>query len=166
MHRALPIALIPVAFAFVAACAAIPFISANQLLSTLPTTAGGVDFDTVRVIDDKSLSGHLVDDVLSALGKRRTEAAAVFRTSSIGGASIGAVAVQGVEGPDLLLACVENWSAPAVIARSQRLANGTDGWELEMRSGQLTVFYLRGNIAFVVWSEERQVLEAVLEDMP
>ena|SRR5687768_1486386 len=166
MHRALPMAWIAVALALVAACSALPFNAANQLLSTLPTAAGGVDFDDVRVIDDSFLSGHVVDDVLTALGKRRSDGAAVFRFSSAGGVSIGAVAVRGIDGDELLAACVENWQAPAVIRRSQRAVNGTDGWQVEMRGGGLTVFYARGSVVYVAWSEQRQVLEAVLGDMP
>jgi hypothetical protein len=155
-----------VALAFVTACGAIPFIPANRLLSALPAAAGGIDFDTVRVIDDSFLSGHLVDDVLTALGKSRSDAAVVFRGDSAGGTTIGAIAVQGVGGQDLLDACVENWGAPAVIRRSQRVVNGANGWELEMRDGQLNVFYPRGNTVFVAWSEQRNVLEAVLGNMP
>lgn len=166
MRRALPRAWIAVAIALVAACSALPFTAANQLLSSLPTSAGGIDFDDFQMIDDSFLSGHVVDDVLSALGKRRSDGAAVFRFSSVGGVSIGAVAVRGVDGDDLLTACVENWQAPAVVRRSQRAVNGTDGWEIEMRGGYLTVFYVRGNAVYVAWSEQRQVLEAVLADMP
>jgi hypothetical protein len=166
MQRALRPTFIAVALALVAACSAIPFTAANQLLSSLPTEAGGAHFDDFQIIDDRFMSGHATDDVLTALGKRRGDAAAVFRYDSLGGVSIGALAVRGVSGRDLLAACVENWEAPAVVRRSERAVNDTNGWEIATRGGHFTVFYARGNVVFVAWSDQRDALEAVLPDMP
>jgi hypothetical protein len=90
----------------------------DALLSSLPETVGGHSFDGVQVVDDSFPSGHPVDDVLAVLGKRRPDAAAVFRYASDGSGTMGAITVNGVDAKTLLDAVVDNWAAPAVIDRS------------------------------------------------
>ena len=55
------------------------------------TSAAGIQFDGVQVVDDFFQSGHPVDYVLTSLGKRRTDATSVFRYSSAASTSYSAV---------------------------------------------------------------------------
>jgi hypothetical protein len=138
--------------------------AASQLLATLPKVAGGVPFDGVRIVDDYLHVGNPVDDVLEELQKERRDAASVFRYME--DATIGATAVEGVDGATLLEAFVTTWHAPAVIEREQRLAAGTLAWELRDRGGRLTVVYRLGNVVYLVQTTDPALLEAILLDMP
>jgi hypothetical protein len=139
--------------------------SARDLLAMLPLTAGGMTFDGVLVVDDSFNVGHPVDDVLTELGKRRKDAVAVDRWSD--SVTISATWVAGVDGPTLLATFVRTWDAPAVIRRSTRAIQvGISGWELEERLGMVDVMYRLGDVVYLVSSEDRDLLEAVLRDMP
>jgi hypothetical protein len=137
---------------------------ASQLLATLPEVAGGERFDRVQIVDDALHVFHSVDDVLAALQKERRDAVSVFRTGE--DATLGATAVEGIDGAVLLEAFVTTWNAPAVIERRQRLAAGTLAWELRDRGGTLTVIYRLGNVIYLVQTQDRAMLEAILLDMP
>src|SRR6185503_17366572 len=137
---------------------------ASPLLATLPEVAGGETFDGTQVIDGSFLSGHPLDHVLDELHKERSDAVSVFRNSA--DAAIGATTVEGIDGVTLLEAFVATWTAPAVIERRQRVAAGTQAWELLDRGGNLTVFYRLGDVVYLVATKDRAVLEAILLDMP
>lgn len=138
--------------------------AASELLATLPKEAGGGAFDGVQVVDDYLHVGHPVDDVLEALQRKRRDAVSVFRYGE--DATIGAAAVEGIDGATLFEAFVTAWHAPAVIERRQRLAAGTLAWELLDRGGTLTVVYRLGNVIYLVQTQDRALLEAILLDMP
>ena len=150
-----------------------PLPSWEDLLGTLPTTAGRVTFDGVSVVTDSLHVGVAEDDVLAALGKRRTDATIVFRSNSKPShAYIGVVAVRDVRGDALLDAFAQNWSA-GNIRRTRRSVNGTTGWELEERhTHKLTVFYSYGvsypygGVVYIASSTSRRRVEAMLKDMP
>jgi hypothetical protein len=136
---------------------------ASQLLATLPSVAGGEQFDGLQVISDSFLSGHAVDDVLTELGKERCDAVAVFRWTE--DATIGATTVEGIDGATLFETFVMTWHAPAVIDRRQRLAGGTLTWELRGRGGMRTVIYRLGNVVYLVETTDQALLDAILADM-
>lgn len=120
-------------------------MQSQVLLATLPANAGGVNFDSTHVIDDSFMSGHPVDDVLAALGKRRSDAAVVERFPRDGvGGDIGALAVNGVAGDVLLETVVQTWHAAAVVARAQTTIGDRDVWALEQRGGYFFLAYQRG----------------------
>lgn len=137
---------------------------ASQLLATLPKVAGGEGFDGIQVVNDAFNVGHPVDDVLSELNKERREAVSVFRWGA--NAEFGATTVEGIDGATLFEAFVVRWNAPAVIERRQRLAVGTLAWELRDRGGRLTVLYRVGDIVYLVQASDRDLLEAILLEMP
>lgn len=141
-----------------------PVSPANQLLATLPADAGGLHFGSYRIVDDSFNVGHSVDAVLDEVNKVRADAVAVFRYAQ--GAGIGAVTVEGIQGDALLSAFVDAWDAPAVIRRRERPAAGTVGWELQNRRGNLTIVYRQGNIVYLVSTQDRDILRAILGDMP
>ena len=58
------------------------------------------------------------------------------------------------------------WGAPAVIERRQRLAAGSPAWELRARLGRLTVVYRLDDVVYLVETHDRDLLEAILLDMP
>lgn len=137
---------------------------ASQLLTTLPKVAGGEQFDGLQVVNDSFHVGHPVDDILSALQKERRDAVSVFRYGE--NVTIGATAIEGVDGATLFETFVTTWNAGAVIERRQRLAAGSPAWELRARSGRLTVVYRLGNVVYLVQTHDRAMLEAILLDMP
>lgn len=141
--------------------------SARELLATLPETAGGQTFDGVQVVDD-SLNVFLpVDDVLGALGKERRDAVSVSRYSDSDVAEISATRVEGIGGGALLKAFFDTWDAPAVVGRSMRVvAVSVTAWELEERGGTVTVIYRLGDVVYLVSTQDRDRLEAILRDMP
>ena len=138
--------------------------SASLLLTTLPMEAGGEDLDGLQVVNDSFNVSHPVDDVLEEVQKKRRDAVAVFRWGEH--ATIGAITVEGINGPALFEAVVTTWHAPAVIERRQRIFFGTLAWELRARLGWLTVVYRLADVVYIVESDDRAVLEAILLDMP
>jgi len=141
-------------------------VQSQELLATLPTSAGGVTFDTSRVIDDSILSGHQVDDVLAALGKRRSDATIVERFSRVGGGGIGALVVNGVPGDVLLDTVVQTWHAPAVISRAQTTIGGRDVWALELRPNHVFLAYRRGSTIYTAGTDDRPLAEKFVTAMP
>jgi len=142
-------------------------IQSQALLATLPTSAGGVTFDTSRVIDDSFLSGHPVDDVLAALGKRRSDATIADRYPRTGeGGSIGALAVNGISGDVLLDAVVQTWHAAAVVGRAQTTIGDRDVWALEQRGGYFFLAYQRGSTVYWADSDDRSLAEQFIAAMP
>lgn len=121
-------------------------------------------FDRYQIVDDSWNVWHPVDDVLTALDRQREDALPAFRYAE--DATIGAIAVEGIDGSTLLKAFVDEWNAPAIIARSQRQAAGTIGWALAERGGGLTVVYRRANVVYLVSAPDPAKLEAILSDMP
>jgi hypothetical protein len=178
LHRAGFLALAAVLLSSIAGCRAessspsdmlptvapTPVSRARQLLATLPADAGGLHFGSYQIVDNWLHVGHPVDQVLAELDKEREDAASVFRFAK--NASVGAVAVDGIDGGALLEAFVEAWNASAIIRRWQRPAAGTIGWELQARLGTLTVVYLRGSTVYLVSTSDPARLRAILADMP
>lgn len=138
----------------------------EELLATLPAAAGGLPFDGAYVIDDSLNAFSYLDDALSTVGKTRRDAVSVYRYSEQPGATIGATAVEGVDGGTLLKAFADTWNAPAVISRRTRLLGGTVGWELTDRRGRLTVVYRREDVVYLVSAPDVFTLDAILADMP
>lgn len=138
----------------------------DALLASLPATAGGVSFDAVRVIDESYNGEDSADDVLSSLGKSRRDASIVYRWASSGEASIGALAVTGVAGPDLLRAVAQEWHAAAVISRTETVLGGRDVWLLEIRPDHLFAAYARGDVIYFVGTDDRSIIERILPSMP
>ena len=140
---------------------------AGPLLATLPTEAGGLEFDGVQVVAESPyLVGHPVDGVLRALGKERGDAESVYRYSGQVNATLGATEVEGVDGDALLKAFAEAWDAPAVINRWTRVVGGSRAWELSLRGGSRTLVYRIGDVVYLVSAEDSATLEAILVDMP
>ncbi len=138
----------------------------EALLATLPTTAGGVSFAVVQIVDDSLNAFHYVDDALSALSKDRNDAVAVFRYSEESSATIGATAVDGVGGDKLLEAFADTWHAAAVIGRRNRMFGGTVGWELTERGGTFTVLYRRADVVYLAAAPSLTTLDEILSGMP
>ena len=142
-------------------------VQSQALLATLPTSAGGVEFDTPRVIDDSFLSGHPVDDVLAALGKRRSDATIVerFPRDGIGG-GIGAFIVGGVSGDVVLDTVAQTWHAAAVVGRTQTTIGDRDVWVLEQRGGYFLLAYQRGSTVYWASTDDRPLAEEFVAAMP
>ena len=121
-------------------------------------------FDRYQIIDDTWNVRHPVDDLLTAFDKRRGDAVTVFRYA--GDVTIGAIAIEGIDGTLLVEVFVETWNHPSVIRRTQRAAAGSVGWQLTERGGDLTVVYRRANVIYVVVARDPAVLRAILADMP
>jgi hypothetical protein len=159
--------LIGLALAASIAAAGCSAVQSQALLATLPTSAGGVTFDTSRVIDDSLWVGHPADDVLAALGKRRSDATIVDRYSSTGeGGSIGAFVVNGVSGDALLDTVAQTWDAPAVVGRAQTTIGDRDVWALEQRGGYFFLAYERGSTIYWAYSDNRSLAEEFIAAMP
>jgi hypothetical protein len=142
-------------------------VQSQALLATLPTSAGGVTFDTSRVIDDSFLSGHPVDDILAALGKRRSDATIVDRYPSTGvGGSIGALAVNGISGDVLLDTVVQTWLAAALVGRAQTTIGDRDVWALDIRPNHVFLAYRRGSTIYWADSDDRSLAEQFVAAMP
>jgi len=142
-------------------------VQSQALLATLPTSAGGVDFDTPRMIDDSFMSGHPVDDVLTALGKRRSDATIVERVSWVGEGDIGALVVYGVSGEVLLNTVVQTWRAAAVVGRAQTRIGDRDVWALDFRGGgQVFLAYQRGSTVYWASTGDRSLAEQFIAAMP
>jgi hypothetical protein len=139
----------------------------NSLQASLPRQAAGLTFDRVQVVEESQfLSRHSIDDAYEELGKRRSDATAVFLYPLNGAADIGAVTVSGVSGETLLRAVVVTWSAAAVVARSQREIGDRAVWDLETRSGHLTAVYRRDDVVYIVSSDGRALVDAIMLEMP
>jgi hypothetical protein len=139
----------------------------NSLQASLPRQAAGLTFDQVRVVEESQfLDGHPIDDAYREVGKRRSDATAVFLHPSNGAAEIGAVTVSGVSGDSLLRAVVDAWSAPAVVARSERAIGDRAVWGLETRSGHVTAVYRRDDVVYIVSSSDRALVDAIMLEMP
>ena len=142
-------------------------VQSQALLATLPTTAGGVTFDTSRVIDDSFWSGLEVDDVLAALGKRRSDATIVERWPRDGvGGGIGAFVVNGVPGDVALDTVAQTWHAAAVVGRSQTTIGDRDVWVLEQRGGYFLLAYQRGSTVYWASTDDRSLAEQFIAAMP
>lgn len=143
-------------------------VQSQALLATLPTSAGGVNFDISRVIDDSFLSGHPVDDVLTALGKRRSDATIVERYGGVGGGDggIGAFVVGGVPGDVLLDTFVQTWLAPAVVGRAQTTIGDRDVWALDLRPNHVFLAYQRGSTIYWAGTDDRSLAEQFIAAMP
>lgn len=141
-------------------------LQSEGLLSTLPATAGGVNFDTSRVIDDSFLSGHPLDDVLAALGKRRSDATIVERVSWVGEGDIGAIVVGRVPGDVLLNTVVQTWHAAAVVSREQTTIGDRDVWALDTRLNDVFLAYQRGSTVYWASSDDRSLAEQFIAAMP
>lgn len=129
------------------------------LVQTLPQKAAGVDFDLVQVVDDAFMSGHAVDDVLASLGKERSQATAVFRDASTGAGGVGALRVDGVSGEKLLDAVVKTWLNEATVSRTQTTIGDREAWVLETRTGHITIAYRRGDVVYLAFGEDLNLVE-------
>lgn len=161
--RSVLIGLVLAALVTAAGCIA---VQSQVLLATLPTTAGGVNFDTSRVVDDSFWGGHPVDDVLAALGKRRSDATIVERFSRVGVGEIGAFVVGGVPGDVLLDTVVQTWHAPAVVGRAQTTIGDRDVWALDFRPGHVFLAYRRGSTIYWAGTDDRSLAEQFVAAMP
>lgn len=161
--RSVLIGLVLAALFAAAGCSA---VQSQALLATLPTTAGGVNFDTSRVIDDSFPSGHSVDDVLAALGKRRSDATIVERVSRVGEGDIGAFVVDGVPGDVLLDTVVQTWHAPAVVGRAETTIGDRDVWALDIRPNHVFLAYRRGSTIYWAATDDRSLAEQFVAAMP
>lgn len=142
-------------------------VQSQALLATLPTGAGGVTFDTSRVIDDSFPSGHAVDEVLAALGKRRSDATIVERFPRDGvGGDIGALAVNGVPGDVLLDTVVQTWQAAAVVGRAQTTIGDRDVWALDLRPNYVLLAYQRESTVYWASTDDRSLAEQFIAAMP
>jgi hypothetical protein len=137
----------------------------ETLLSSLPSSVGDRSFDMVTVVDESFRSGHPVDDVLAALGKRRPDAAAVFRDASEGWGTAGAMTVSGVDGPTLLEAVVTNWDSAGVVDRSQRDVGAKPVWLLTSRLGHLVAVYAKSDVVYIATSFDAQTLDAIVRGL-
>jgi hypothetical protein len=147
-----------------AACGA---VQSQALLATLPTSAGGVNFDTTHVIDDSFSSGHPVDEVLAALGKRRSDATIVERFPRDGvGGDIGALLVNGVAGDVLLDTVVQTWLAAAVVGRAQTTIGDREVWVLDFRPGDVFLAYQRESTVYWASTEDRSLADQFIAAMP
>ncbi|MEP7379406.1 MAG: hypothetical protein ABI725_07600 [Chloroflexota bacterium] len=158
------IGLVMAALFAAAGCSA---VQSHSLLATLPTSAGGVNFDSTHVIDDSFMSGHPVDDVLAALGKRRSDATVVERFPRDGaGGDIGAFVVHGVPGDVALDTVSQTWHAAAVVGRSQTTIGDREVWVLEQRGGYFFLAYQRGSTVYWADSDDRSLAEQFIAAMP
>jgi hypothetical protein len=151
---------------FAASCAPLDRPSPADLLAALPRQANETDLDLVQIVDDRFLSGHLVDSVLDALGKSRSDATVVFRTSATSDLSVGAMAVAGISGADLLHAVNQAWNSAAIISRSEADIQGRRVIRLEARGGDITVAYVRGTVAYLVTGDSAEAIDTLLARMP
>ena len=162
-HSVLIVLVLAALFA-AAGCSA---VQSQALLGTLPTNAGGVNFDTTHVIDDSFLSGHAADDVLDALGKQRSDATIVERGPRDGvGGGIGAIVVNGVGGEILLDTVAQTWQAAAVVGRTQVTIGDRDVWVLEQRGGYFFLAYQRRSTVYWASSDDLSLAEQFITAMP
>jgi hypothetical protein len=152
--------------AAVSACAPSPRPSTAEILASLPISAGGEDLSVVRVIDPNFPSGHVVDDVLNALGKQRSQASIVFRYSSGGSGYLGGIAVDEVDGRQLLQAIGLYWQAAALVLRSQTPIRGHEGVELTFRDGSQLIAYNAGRVIYVASADDPNIAQEYIDDMP
>lgn len=138
----------------------------DMLLSSLPSSVGDRSFDRVTVVDDAFLPGHPIDDVLAALGKRRADAVVVFRDTSDGAGSMGAMAVSGVDGQNLLQAVVKNWASAGVVDRSQSSIGAKPVWLLTSRLAYLVAVYAKSDVVYLAGSGDAQTLDIIVRSMP
>lgn len=148
--------------AMTAGCAQTP-PTVNELLRALPTRVGGVAIDEFAVIDGSFSTGHSVDDVLDALGRKRSDLVAVFGGPTRGAGGVGAVSVQGVGGERLVHTIVANWNRPSVVDREQLHIGGRGVWLLTERSGYETAVYHVGDVAYIAHGHTRTTVENYLE---
>jgi hypothetical protein len=144
------------------ACASL----AESLVATIPSRVGGMTLDAIQVVDDSYLSGHPIDDVLAVLGKGRKEATVVFRDATNGKLSVGAIVVAGVSANDVLAATVENWLAPSVSRREERVLSGRSVWLLDIRPDHYMATYAQGDAVYVVVADDLGTVERALSLMP
>lgn len=138
----------------------------STLLSSLPETADGIQFEDVIVVDQSFSSGHPIDDVLESLGKTRRDATAVFRGSAAASATVGAILVQGVSGGDALNAVVQHWQAAALVSRNQTEIGGRAVWLLEFRPDQVMTVHERGEAVYLVAANDRSTVARILPSLP
>jgi hypothetical protein len=141
-------------------------VRSQALLATLPTSAAGINFDAIRVIDNSFNVGYSSDDVLAALGKRREDATVVVRYQSGGEVRIGALVVDGVAGDLLLDTFVRTWEDPAAIARTQATIDNRDVWTIETRDGRFTMAYQSGATVYWATGPDRALTEQLVAAMP
>jgi len=138
----------------------------SGILAALPTSIDGIAFDSVVVVDENFQSGHPADDVLAHLGKSRSDAEIVFRERAGGDLSVGGMAVDGVSGPDLLGAVVNNWKSSAVSNRSQTTIENHMVWLLDIRPNTSVAAYERGGVVYLVEASDRSLTDSAIKAMP
>jgi len=148
------------------ACLVVTACGSAQLLSLLPTRAGGVTFSQANVIDDTFLSGHAVDEVYAALGRSRQDGLAADRLDPASGDVIGATRVDGVSGEELLEAFVQHWQSASVVDRVAGTIAHRSVWTLRHRGGNTTVAYRRDDVVFYASSEQGDDAPEYVNDLP
>jgi hypothetical protein len=148
------------------ACASPPRPSVAVILASLPAQARGVQFDQIDVIDETFQMGHSIDEVFRSLGKARSEASAVFRSSSDGSQVVGGVTVEGVGPAALLSAVVSEWDSASVTSRSREAIGDRDAWLLVERGGGATIAYARAQIVYIVFAEDPLLGHDIVGSMP
>jgi hypothetical protein len=123
-------------------------MTADRLFSTLPREIDGAPLQRDPTTLD-SLSGLAIDDVLTGLGKGRSDAAWVA-AGVPGKVSVDVLAVSGVTSEQLARALVELWAEPSVVERRSTRFDSTSVTELRQRDGAVAFVYRGQNLAYVL----------------
>ena len=135
----------------VAGCSATRVDPAN-LASTLPREYGGFDL-AATFIDEADLSGVPADDILSGVGKGRTDATVVI--GSYGPLAITALVVSGVSPSDVARAAIDRWSQASVTRRETAQVSGHEANLLTERSGATDIVLEWEGATYVVSAPTR-----------
>lgn len=135
--------------------------TADDLARTLPAQLNGEPTRIVTVHD--TMSGLVIDDALTALGKDVNDASVAIATAPPD-VVVVATAVEGIPGPRLLEALISTWplAGPAenvTVAGRSVERSATSG-------GGSVYFYLHGEVAYVVETSDEELAAAALGTLP
>jgi hypothetical protein len=120
----------------------------DALWATLPSDVHGQPLERGTLTLDAA-SGLLVDDVLTELGKSRSDTAWVNATAG-SSFEVDAIEVAGIDGARLKEATVHAWQAPAVIERTAVDLGGFPVSRLRLRDGETDFVYQAGSAVYVI----------------
>lgn len=136
--------------------------SKGQLLGTLPTSVDGGKIVATAVSD--SLSGLVVDEALSTLGRGRDDASVVSGYSRDGMLSITAIAVRGVSGEDLRSALNANWLAQ--FPREEAIVGGKVVLPLVGPAPERAYLYTHRIVVYIVETADEKLAAEALAALP
>ena len=135
--------------------------SADDLARTLPTEING-EATRVEAVHN-TMSGLVIDDALTALGKSAQDASVAAATAPPD-ILVVATAVNGVSGPDLLDALQSTWLIAGPVEQAT-VGGKSVGRSATIAKGQV-YFYLHGAIVYVVETADEGLAAAALAALP